>query len=252
MKIDRVVWAGFVLWLLFSMTLFAQTRLAVAANMSYAIKPLIEAYQQMHPQSRIEYTIGSSGKLATQILHGAAYDLFFSADMKYPNILYDAKATLTTPVVYACGALVLFSRTPRDFSLGLKVLESPAISRVAIASPITAPYGAATKEVLVRTKLHKRLKEKFVYGESIAQTIAYTMRAADVGFIAASALYAPQMKQYQQDKHYIIVDSSLYHPIKQGMVLLGHAIDNTDAKAFYDFMQSNRAKTILKAYGYSL
>ena len=252
MRINRITWIGFTLWLLLSATLFAQTRLAVAANMSYAIKPLIEAYGQKHPQSRIEYTIGSSGKLAAQILHGAPYDLFFSADMKYPNALHDAKATLSAPVIYARGALALFSHAPRDFTPGLKILEDPTISRIAIANPVTAPYGAAAKEALTHTKLYEKLKEKFVYGESVAQTVAYTMRAADLGLIAASALYAPQMKQYRQGEHWIAVDPSLYRPIDQGMVLLKHARGNADAKGFFDFMQSKRAKTILKAYGYSL
>jgi molybdate transport system substrate-binding protein len=227
-----------------------ETKLAVAANMSYVIKPLIDAFAKEHPQSQIGYTIGSSGKLTAQIMHGAAYDLFFSADMKYPKALWDANKTLGIPVIYAKGALALFSISPRDFSKGLSLLEDPRISRIAIANPLTAPYGAAAKEALQQVQLYEKLKGKFVYGESIAQTVTYATRAADIGIIAASVLYAPHMKQYHQGKHWIAVDPELYRPIDQGMVLLRDAKDNTEAKAFFDFMQSDGAKEILQSYGY--
>lgn len=243
-------WFMALLWV-FSV-LHADTKLAVAANMSYAIKPLIEAFRQEHPDTKISYVVGSSGKLAAQIMHGAPYDLYFSANMTYPQRLYDAKMTVSKPVVYAKGALAILSSEPREFSRGISVLKEPSIEKIAVANPVTAPYGAAAAEALKRAGLYDALKSRFVYGESIAQTVTYATKAADIGIIAASALYAPEMRHYKEGVHWIKVAPSLYRPIDQGMVLLKHAKEDKDAKAFWDFMRSSRAKAILTSYGYTL
>ncbi len=235
-----------------SAMLYGDTKLAVAANMSYAITPLIAAFQQEHPDAKISYVVGSSGKLAAQIMHGAPYDLYFSANMTYPQRLYDAKMTVTKPVVYAKGALAILSSEQRDFSKGISVLGEPSIEKITVANPLTAPYGTAAVEALKHAGLYDVLKEKFVYGESIAQTITYATKAADIGIIAAPALYAPQMKHYKEGVHWIKVAPSLYRPIDQGMVLLKHAKEDKNAKAFWDFMRSDKAKAILTSYGYSL
>ena len=232
--------------------LYGDTKLAVAANMSYVITPLIKAFGQIDPDAKISYIVGSSGKLAAQIMHGAPYDLYFSANMTYPQRLYKAKMTLTKPVIYAKGSLAILSSEPREFSKGISLLKEPSIEKIAVANPLTAPYGAAAAEALKRAGVYDVLKEKFVYGESIAQTITYATKAADIGIIAASALYAPKMKHYKEGVHWIKVAPSLYRQIDQGMVLLKHAKENKDAKAFWNFMQSDGAKAILTSYGYSL
>ncbi len=242
----------FVVLLWMCSVLYADTRLAVAANMSYVITPLIAAFQQEHPDAKISYVVGSSGKLAAQIMHGAPYDLYFSANMTYPQRLYDAKMTVTKPVVYAKGSLAILSSEPREFSKGISVLKEPSIKKIAVANPVTAPYGAAAAEALKHAGLYDALQEKFVYGESIAQTITYATKAADIGIIAASALYAPEMRHYKEGVHWIKLAPSLYKPIDQGMVLLKHAKEDEDAKAFWGFMRSDKAKVILTSYGYSL
>jgi len=58
------------------------------------------------------------------------------------------------------------------------------------------------------------------------------------------------MKQYKKGINYIDVNSKLYTPINQGIVLLKYATDNAGAKAFYRFILSKKAKQIFKAYGY--
>ena len=98
-------------------------------------------------------------------------------------------------------------------------------------------------------KLYDRVKEKFIFGESIGQTVIYTLNASDIGFIAKSTIFSPKLKGFVKGKNWIDIDPKTYNPISQGMVLLK---DNKDAKAFYDFMLSDDAKKILKKYGYIL
>jgi molybdate transport system substrate-binding protein len=236
--------------LLLSSLLNASVNLALAANVSYAIDELIEGFHTLHPQININVTIGSSGKLTTQVIHGAPYDVFMSANMHYPQTLYKQKLTLTKPLVYAKGSLVLLSTRKRDFTQGVFLVEDSSIKTIAIANPKTAPYGIATKEFLENLHLYKKMKPKFVYGESISQTVAYTATATDLGFIAKSALFSKNLHKFMKKRYFIELDTQLYTPIKQGVVLLKHAQDNHDARLFYDFILSKQGKTIFKKYGY--
>jgi len=229
-----------------------EIKIAVAANVSYAIKPLIQAFHQIHPNIKVQPILGSSGKLTAQIHHGSPVGLFMSANMKYPEALYKEGNAVTKPIVYAQGALALLSVKKQDFSKGLVLLQQQSIKKIAIANPKTAPYGVAAAEALRSAKLYALLKPKFVYGESISQTVTYATKAADIGLIAKSSLFAPQMRHFKKGVNWSDVNSSLYTPISQGMVILKQGKNDMDVKVFYDFMLSNKAQDILKSYGYKI
>ena len=242
-----------IVWILGFSTLFAgQIRVAMAANVSYASQALINTFQELHPEISVQVIVGSSGKLTAQIQHGAPFDLFMSADMQYPQKLYDEGIAITKPVVYAKGTLALFSLKKRDYAVGIGVLNNSNIQKIAMANPKTAPYGMASKEALLQANLYEKLKDKFVYGESISQTVSYARTAADIGIVATSALYAPHMKAYKKYIHWVEVDASLYDPIEQGMIILIGAKENPEVKYFYDFMLRKEAKEVLKHYGYKV
>lgn len=232
-------------------SLFAQKiNIAVAANVSYAINDLVKEFKKTNPNTKVRVTLGSSGKLTAQIKHGAPYDLFMSANMKYPNSLYKDNLAITKPLVYAQGSLAILSSKKRDFSKGLELLKEDSIKRIAVANPKTAPYGIATKQALENANIYKALKKKFIYGESISQTVSYTVTASDIGFIAKSSLYSPKMARFKENINWISLDTKLYTPISQGVVILKNAKQKEEVKAFYDFILSNKAKKIFKDYGY--
>ena len=225
---------------------------AVAANVSYAMPDLVGAFHAHHPDTRVRTTLGSSGKLTAQIRRGAPFDVFMAANMRYPAALFADGSAVTKPAVYAEGSLALFGRKPHDFSRGLALLENPAVRRVAVANPKSAPYGAAAVKALKNAGLFERIKPKLVYAESASQAVSYAMTAADVGFVAKSSLFAPKMRRFKEGKNWAEVDPKLYTPIEQGIVLLKRAETNTEAKAFYDFVLSEAGRKILRRYGYRL
>jgi len=240
-----------VLILFFTLLNAGSVKVAVAANVSYSIKALAKDFNKQHPNTKVEINIGSSGKLSAQIMQNAPYDIFMSADMGYPEALYSKGLTIDEPKVYANGSLALFTkRTDINISKGLSIILDDNIKRVAVANPKTAPYGVATQEALKNSKLYDKSKSKFIYGQSIGQTLTYTLTAADVGFVAKSMLLSDKLSQYKKGKNWIDVPTNLYTPTKQGIVLIKRAKDNSDAKAFYDYLLSNRAKEIFKKFGY--
>jgi len=242
----------FITTLLASPLLSGTINIAVAANVSYAIKTLTKEFNILHPDTKVRVTLGSSGKLTAQLKHGAPYQLFMSANMKYPDALYNEKIATTKPLVYAQGALAYLSHKKRDFTQGITILKNADIKRVAIANPKTAPYGIATKEALQNVHLFEEIKHKFIYGESISQTVSYTVTAADIGFIAKSSLFSPTMKKYKKGINWTDVDEDIYTPINQGIVILQSAKNSNEVKAFYDFMFSKKAKQILQNFGYKI
>lgn len=234
-----------------SLSLYGQNiNIAVAANVSYAMDTLKKEFNKENPDIKIRVTLGSSGKLTAQIKNGAPYDMFLSANMKYPEALYKENKAVTEPVVYAKGALALLSSNHRSFHKGIKLVDNMLVKRVAMANPLTAPYGKATKEALENAGLFKKIEKKIIYGESISQTVSYTLMGADVGFVAKSSLYSPKMKRFAKGAYWVEVDSSLYTPIEQGIVILNKGKNNQAVKKFYQFMLSDQAKTILKSFGY--
>ncbi len=222
-------------------------KIAVAANVSYAIEDLKAEFNTLYPDIKVQVTLGSSGKLTAQIKNGAPYQLFMSANMRYPKSLYTDKIAITKPKVYAQGGLAFLSSKKRDFSKGINLLKDKKISKIAIANPKTAPYGKATLEALTNAKIYNDIKSKIVYGESISQTLTFTLRATDIGIVAKSLLFSPRMAKFKKGINWSELDSSLYTPISQGIVMLK---DNRDVELFYNFILSQKAKKILKNFGY--
>ena len=244
-----------------SSTIFAgEITVAAAANVTYTLNKLVKEFNKTNPNTKVQVILGSSGKLVSQIENGAPFDIFMSADMKFPQSLYEKKLTKTTPVIYAQGALAMLSAKEFVFSKGINIVNDSSIAKIAIANPKTAPYGAAAVEAIKNTKIPNGIESKFVFAESISQAVTYATSAADIGFVAKSSLYEENMAQYKENKNWVTVDSKLYSPIEQGIVIIDHSNnlvglinDNSkekEIKAFYDFILSDKAKKIFTDYGY--
>lgn len=232
-------------------SVFAGTiNVAVAANVSYAIEELIKEFNKTNPDTKIQVNLGSSGKLVAQIKNGAPFNIFMSANMNFPEALYKEGIAITKPIVYAEGALAIFSSKELDFTKGIDLIKDKSISKIAIANPKTAPYGTAAIEAMRNAGLEELVKDKLVYAESISQVVTYATTATDIGFIAKSSLYDDKLSQYKENINWVSLDPKLYKSIEQGIVIINNAKDNAEVKAFYDFILSAKAKEIFINYGY--
>src|SRR3954462_397194 len=149
-----------------------QLHIAVAANAQFVANKLKEAFKKETGINAV-LTIGSSGKLTAQIEQGAPFNVFLSADMKYPEELYSKGLTTGKPQVYAYGALVLWAIKDSNLAKDLSTLLNKDLKKIAIANPKLAPYGEAAVQALTKQNLLSRVQQKVVYGESIAQVNQY-------------------------------------------------------------------------------
>ena len=236
---------------LLASSIFANTiTVAVAANVSYAINELVAEFNKTNPDTKVQVTLGSSGKFTAQIESGAPFDVFMSADMKFPKSLFEKGLALNEPALYAQGSLAMLSSKELDFSKGINLVTDANIGKIAVANPKTAPYGTAAVEAMKNANVLDKVESKFVYAESISQAVTYATTAADVGFIAKSSLYDEKMAKYKENINWVSVDPSLYTAIDQGIVVLKNTKEEASAKAFYDFILGEKAKEIFIKFGY--
>lgn len=223
-------------------------RIATAANMQYATQVITQVFSN-ETGIPCEMITGSSGKLMAQIKAGAPFDVFLSANMKYPQELYNSGYSTAAPTIYAYGKLVLWTSKTGQVP-NMELLLDSTVEHIAVANPETAPYGTAAVQALRNAGLYEKIQDKLVFGESIAQTSQFILSgAADLGFTAKSVILSGQL---EEKGSWLMVDEGLYEPIAQGAIIVKKEEPNASAQQFLEFLQSQRAKDILANFGYEL
>jgi molybdate transport system substrate-binding protein len=229
----------------------AQDRILIAAasDLKFAMDSVISVFN-LKGAGTAEVTYGSSGKLCEQIINGAPFDLFFSADAAYAERLHENNKTASPVYQYAKGRIVIWSQTINARSMEMKSLLDPTVEKIAIANPAHAPYGKRAIETLEYFGLLVALKPKLVYGENISQAAQFiSSGAADIGIIALSLALSPNMKK-QEATYYLIPESS-HQPLIQAAAITSHGRSSSLAKSFFNFIQSDQAVSILRHYGFT-
>lgn len=229
----------------------AQERILIAAasDMKFAMDSLVQSFR-LKTTGVIDVSYGSSGKLMEQILNGAPFDLFFSADIAYTEQLKSRQQVSSAIYPYATGHLVLWSRKIDPNVRQMQTLLDPSITRIAIANPQHAPYGKRAVECLNYFGMMDVVRPKLVYGQNIAQTAQFvTSGAADIGIIALSIARSAGMQQ--SGGRYYLIPVESHEPLVQGAVITRHGSGKKLASVFFDYVKSDAAAAILSHYGFS-
>ena len=208
--------------------------LAVASNFALPIKSICETYT-----GDVQFIFASSGKIYAQILHGAPYDMFFSADTFKPEKLYENNLTQSNkPFIYAVGQIALLSFDKNEFPITLNSLKKA--SAVALANPRLAPYGRAAKQVL--DSKHFQQKRKLIFAENITQTFNFvSSNNISFGFVAISQI------QNLSPEQYWIIPNEYYEPVKQAAVVIK---SSPKVEKFLRHFNSKKSKDLIRSFGY--
>ena len=222
---------------------------AVAADLKFAMLDIAAAYQQANPGSKVEVIAGSSGKFYQQIINGAPFDVYFSADIGYPKKLQEQGLVVGEVKTYAYGQLALWSAT-LPVAGGLAILADAKYRKVAIANPEHAPYGKRARDSLAYYGLLDKVAPKLVLGENVSQAAQFAASgAADAAIIALSLALSSGM---QGKGSYFLIDERSYPVLEQGYVMLKRAANNPDAAKFSNYISTAEAQAILRKYGFHL
>ncbi len=228
-----------------------EVHVGVASNFVSVAEDLARNFETATAH-QISVVTGSTGKLYAQILNGAPFAVFMSADEFRPRLLEEAGKTIPgSRFTYAFGSLALWSR--RSFPEGSSlagILTHASVRRIAIPNPELAPFGKAALETLSRLDIADQVAEKLVYAENVGQAFTFAATGnADAGFVSMSNLVGQTA-----DGHGFLVPvpASLHAPIRQDAVALLRADGNEAALAFMDFLKSGEALSVISGYGYRL
>lgn len=227
-----------------------EVQVAVAANFTAPMQKIAGAFAQDTGHKAV-LAFGATGKFYAQITNGAPFEILLAADDETPAKLEAEKQAVPgTRFTYATGKLVLWSAREGYVDSQGKVLQDGHFAHLSIANPKAAPYGAAAVETLTRLNLYQRLQPRIVQGENISQAHQFVSTGnAELGFVALS--------QVSRDGRFTsgsgwIVPESMHSPIRQDAVILLKGAANPAARALADYLKSDKAKGIIRAYGYDI
>ena len=226
-----------------------EATVAAAASFAGVLSELARRFET-DTGHHVVAVVGSSGKLASQILNGAPFDVFLSADQARPAAVIKAgEAEPGDRFTYAIGRLVLWSADPERLAGGGETyLKRLGTGKLSLANPKLAPYGAAAMQTLSTLGLEGRLAPRLVYGENVAQAFAMARSgAAEAGFVAWSEALSPEGAKGSS----WLVPETFYTPLRQDGLLLKHGKENPAAKAFIAFLGSKWAKSVIGTHGFS-
>ncbi|MCF8199583.1 MAG: molybdate ABC transporter substrate-binding protein [Sulfuritalea sp.] len=239
---------------------FAQTvkpeappHIAAAANLQFVLPEIVAAFTR-GGGAPLRIAFGSSGNFARQIVQGAPFELFLSADERVAAVVIDAKRGEGVAQPFATGRMALFlpNGSPisadRELSDFVAAVKDGRLKRLAIANPETAPYGRAAREVLENRGLWQAVQGKLAQGDSAAQAAQFAASgAAQAGLIPLSLAHAPQLAAQGA---FVTLPENWHTPLRQTIVLVKGA--GPTARAFADFLRGPQAREILARSGFGL
>jgi molybdate transport system substrate-binding protein len=226
---------------------------AAAADLQFALAEAAASFTR-ESGMRLKLSFGSSGNFHRQIRQGGPFELFLSADEKYPLDLAARGLTLDRGELYAVGRIVIMvpHGSPLRADGGLADLRAAIgdgrLRKFAIANPEHAPYGRAAKDALTQAGLWEEVSPSLVLGENASQATQFALRGSTQGGIVPYSLaLAPEVARLGQAA---LIPAEWHAPLRQRMVLLKNA--GPAARAFYAYLGQPEARAILRRYGFVL
>lgn len=226
---------------------------AAASDLQYALVELSEAFTRATGRS-VKLAQGSSGNLARQIIQGAPFELFFSADEGFVQMLVERSLTLDGGAPYAIGRLALYvppgSPVKADAAMSdlAVAVADGRLRKLAIANPEHAPYGRAARAALMRKGIWEPLQGRLVLGENVSQAAQFAVSGSvEAALVAYSLTLSDALARRGS---FALVPQAWHPPLRQKMVLLRGAGET--ARLFYGYAGSPQARAVLERYGFSL
>lgn len=226
-----------------------EVSVAVAANFTAPMQKIAVEFEKDSGHKAV-LSFGATGKFYAQINNGAPFGILLAADDSTPaKLAQEGKAVADSRFTYAIGQLVLWSKQAGYVDDKGAVLKTGDYRHIAIANPKLAPYGLAAMETLKNLGLTDQVTPKVVQGENIGQTYQFAASGnAQLGFVALSQVM--EDGKLREGSAWM-VPASMHEPIRQDAIILNTAKDSAAAKALMDYLKGDKARAIIKSYGYA-
>lgn len=228
----------------------AEVLVAVAANFAAPMQKIAPLFEKDTGHKAI-LSFGATGSFYAQIKNGGPFQILLSADDETPlKLEKEGLGIVGSRFTYATGKLVLWSKQPGKVDDAGQILKTGDFQRLAMANPKLAPYGMAAHETLTKLGLLQTVQPKIVQGDNIAQTYQFVFTEnAQLGFVALSQVYADS--KIAQGSAWV-VPSHLHSPLQQDALLLNPGKNKPAAEALMNYLKTDKAKNIIRAFGYAV
>jgi molybdate transport system substrate-binding protein len=227
----------------------ASLTVAAAASLKPVLEALGSSFKKQNSADDVVFVFGSSGKLYTQVKAGAPFDLYFSADMEFARGLFRDGYAAGDAKVFARGQLVLWTSLKNEALKDFDFLLRTDVTRIAVANPKLAPYGARAEGFLKALGIYDRVKPKIVYGQDVAQAAQFGHAGSvQAAFLSHSLVLASDLVK---QGNFVLIPGSLQGSLEQGFVISKRAANNELAKRFADYVTASEAQVILQKFGFS-
>ena len=224
---------------------------AAASDLQFAIEEVAAQFEK-ETGNKLRLVFGSSGNFYSQIIQGAPFQMFMSADEDFVFKLADANKTIDRGRAYALGRIGIIVphgsalKADSDLKDVAAALKDGRLQKFAIANPEHAPYGARAKEALQSAGIWSVIESKLVLGENISQAAQFAISGSTQGgIIALSLAKVPSIAKLGE---FALIPESMHKPLKQRMVLMKDA--PRALRAFYEYLGTPTAQTIMVRYGF--
>ncbi|MFM8416632.1 MAG: molybdate ABC transporter substrate-binding protein [Actinomycetota bacterium] len=191
----------------------------------------------------VEFVFGSSGLLREQVLNGAPFDVYVSANVAFVDEVVQAGAGVAeSQRQFAVGRLALISADGVALPANLDSLSQ--FGRVVIANPAHAPYGVAAKEALQSLGDFGQLASRLILADNVADAVRIVDAGeAEVGIVALSLVIG---------RAHVAVPATLHQPIRQSIVITTRGAGNDAAHRFVEALESQEGRAVLSRYGFTV
>ncbi|BCN38136.1 MAG: molybdate ABC transporter substrate-binding protein [Burkholderiales bacterium] len=226
-----------------------EVSVAVAANFTAPMQKIAAQFEQDTGHKAV-LSFGATGKFYAQIKNGAPFGILLAADDTTPEkIAREGLGIGATRFTYAIGQLVLWSKQPGYVDAEGKVLQKTDWQHIAIANPKLAPYGLAAMQTLDKLGLTAQVQPRVVTGENIGQTYQFAASGnAQLGFVALSQVM--EDGRLREGSAWV-VPGNLHEPIRQDAIVLKPGQGSEAAAALMQYLRGDKARAVIKSYGYS-
>ncbi len=223
----------------------ADINLSVAASLREVVTELSNSFAKKSADIKFLNNFGASGALAKQIENGAPADLFFSANMEWMDYLKEKKLVDEKNIVTFAYNVLVFVGKP---NMKVKSLQDiTRLEKIAIGSPKSVPAGEYAMQAFKKAGLEKQLESKLVMARDVRECLLY----ADRGEVDGAFVYKTDAEGMTRNvKVIFVVPQELYPRVTYPVGLTVAGMKKAEAAAFFKFLQSAEANTVLTKHGF--
>ena len=224
--------------------------ISAAASLTDVMAEIQDLYKEEAPNTELSFTFDSSGALQAQIEEGAPVDVFMSAAEKQmdaleesDNIIKDTRKSLLI------NQVVLI--TPKDSEIteaSFEDLGKENFKKIAIGDPASVPVGQYSEEIFENLELTQAVSDKLV----LASNVRTVLNWVEMGEVDGGLVYATDAFTSEDVQIVASAPEGSHKQVTYPVAVIKDSANEDAAKAFVDFLSTDKIAEIFKSYGFEM